>query len=65
MTTPILFLTDETGKRTGVVIEINHYNALLKKLEQPHTQPENRLADETSASAEVADKVTRNERDRI
>jgi hypothetical protein len=34
MTTPVLFLMDQTGKRTGVVIEISHYKALLKKLDE-------------------------------
>lgn len=29
---PVLFLTDRTGKRTGVIIALRYYNALLKRL---------------------------------
>jgi hypothetical protein len=31
---PVLFLTDESGKRTRVIIAIGYYNALLKKLDE-------------------------------
>jgi hypothetical protein len=65
MTTPVLFLTDETGKRTGVIIEIGYYKALLEKLEQFRPQLENAGAsDEKSPAAEVAGEQIRNERDR-
>jgi hypothetical protein len=64
MTTPVLFLTDETGIRTGVIIEISHYNALLKKLGQLRSQQENAgTSNEKSPDDAVAGEQIGDDRD--
>jgi hypothetical protein len=65
MTTPVLFLTDEAGKRASVVIEISHYNALHEKLAQLQAQQENAgTLSEQPTPAEGTDDEIGNKRDR-
>ena len=53
---PVLFLTDENGKRTAVVIAIDYYNALLKKRDELLKMTEAKVSNETPISEDPRSK---------
>jgi hypothetical protein len=49
---PVLFLTDGAGKRTGVIIALKYYDALLKRLADLRERPKVSNPEQPAASPE-------------